>query len=188
MAQLAAPTPWEAVGRAARAITDALSTLGDAFIIAERVALHRSAVIEPGAIVKGPAIIGPRCFVAATAYLRGGVLLEEDCVVGPGTEIKTSLLFKGVRLAHFNFVGDSILGEDVNLEAGSVIANYRNERPDKRIGILTAGGRVDIGVDTFGALVGDRVRIGANAVISPGALLAPGTVVNRLQLVDQDPG
>jgi UDP-N-acetylglucosamine diphosphorylase / glucose-1-phosphate thymidylyltransferase / UDP-N-acetylgalactosamine diphosphorylase / glucosamine-1-phosphate N-acetyltransferase / galactosamine-1-phosphate N-acetyltransferase len=99
--------------------------------------------------------------------------------------LKSSFVFAGSKLAHFNFVGDSILGRDVNLEAGSVIANYRNELPDPTISLVAEGRRVETGVDKFGALVGDRARIGANAVIAPGAFIAPDTIVPRLSLIDQ---
>jgi bifunctional N-acetylglucosamine-1-phosphate-uridyltransferase/glucosamine-1-phosphate-acetyltransferase GlmU-like protein len=132
-------------------------------------------------------VVGPGCFVAAGAYVRGGCWLEADCILGPGAELKSSFVFAGSKLAHFNFVGDSVLGEGVNLEAGSIIANYRNELADKRVHVLVDGRAVDTGVEKFGAVVGDRVRIGANAVIAPGALLPEGTVVPRLALVDQRP-
>src|SRR5262249_52825454 len=107
------------------------------------------------------------------------------CVIGPNAELKTSFLFRGAKLAHLNFVGDSILGEAVNVEAGAVIANRRNECEDRRIRIRVGRDVIDTGVETFGALVGDRSRIGANAVVAPGALLAPDSVVPRLALVDQ---
>lgn len=138
-------------------------------------AIHPGAVIEPGAVIKPPAVIGAGCFVAAHAYLRGGVVLGERVTVGPGVEIKSSLIGPGSTLAHFNFVGDSILGAAVNLEAGAVVANHWNERPDA-------------GRGKFGALIGDHCRIGANAVLSPGTILATGTVVPRLALVDQSRG
>jgi NDP-sugar pyrophosphorylase family protein len=148
---------------------------------------HRSARIEPGAIIKPPAIIGPRCFIASTAYLRDGVWLQENCIIGPGSEVKSSFLFAGSRLAHFNFVGESILGSDVNIEAGAVIANQRNERSDKEVRVTHAGMVIRTGIDNFGALVGDKVRIGANAVTAPGTLLEPESIVGRLALIDQDP-
>jgi NDP-sugar pyrophosphorylase family protein len=151
------------------------------------VAVHRSAIVEPGAVLKGPAMIGPRCFVAAGAYVRGGCWLDEDCILGPGAELKTSLMFAGSKLAHFNFVGDSVLGSGVNIEAGAIIANYRNEQDDKEIRLRIDGRIVATGVHKFGALAGDGVRIGANAVVAPGAILAPGRVVPRLSLVDQSP-
>lgn len=150
-------------------------------------AIHRSSTIERGAILKGTGFIGARCFVAAGAYLRGGVHIADDCVIGPGSELKSSVVFSGSKLAHFNFVGNSIVGSDVNFEAGAILANFRNELADKTIRIACAERVIDTGVTRFGSLIGDSVRIGANAVVAPGALIAPGTVVGRLELVDQQP-
>src|SRR5690348_11757830 len=90
--------PWEIVERLPELLTP--------FI-------HPDAVVEQGAVVKPPAVIGSGCFVAAHAYLRGGVVLGDRVTVGPGVEIKSSLIGPGTALAHFNFVGDSILGADV---------------------------------------------------------------------------
>lgn len=150
-------------------------------------AVHESATVEHGAIIKGPAIVGVNCFVAGTAYLRGGVFLDENCTIGPGAELKTSAMFKGAKLAHLNFVGDSILGADVNVEAGAIIANYRNELDDKEIKLTWHGELLRTGCFKFGALVGDGARIGANAVIAPGAILEKECVVPRLGLIDQYP-
>jgi UDP-N-acetylglucosamine diphosphorylase / glucose-1-phosphate thymidylyltransferase / UDP-N-acetylgalactosamine diphosphorylase / glucosamine-1-phosphate N-acetyltransferase / galactosamine-1-phosphate N-acetyltransferase len=183
----AGSNPWDITHHAAKIIRDTLGSLDTDYSVSGEIAVHKSATIEPGAIVKGPAIIGPRCSLAAYAYLRDGVFLEEDCVIGPGVELKTTLLFKGVKLAHFNFVGDSILGEGVNMEAGSVIANCRNECGGKHIRITTHDHVIDTGVEKFGAVVGDFSKIGANAVIAPGALIMPKTIVKRLQLLDQAP-
>ena len=153
--------------------------------IEDGVAIHRRATVEKGAVVKGPAIIGPGCFVAATAYLRDGVFLDEDCIVGPACEIKSVFLLNGAKAAHLSFAGDSIIGAGANIEAGAIIANFRNERAEKRIRIKTGEKIIDTGVDKFGALVGDEARIGAGAVIAPGALIRPGAVIERLSLVDQ---
>jgi len=86
---------------------------------------------------------------------------------------------------HLSFVGDSVIGERANCEAGAMIANYRNEREDKRIRIRIGDVVVDTGVEKFGALVGDDARIGANAAIAPGAVIHARTIVPRLSLVDQ---
>lgn len=182
-----AASAWEMVSRAPALITSALQGLADGYDVNGDIAVHHTATIEPGAVIKGPAFVGPGCLVAAGAYLRGGVWLDRDCVVGPGSELKSSLVFAGSKLAHFNFVGDSILGSDVNLEAGAVIANHRNERADKTIRLVWEDQVIDTGVDKFGALVGDGVRIGANAVVAPGAVLARAAVVPRLGLIDQSP-
>jgi UDP-N-acetylglucosamine diphosphorylase / glucose-1-phosphate thymidylyltransferase / UDP-N-acetylgalactosamine diphosphorylase / glucosamine-1-phosphate N-acetyltransferase / galactosamine-1-phosphate N-acetyltransferase len=181
-----AETPAWLLTRDAEAVVRSLAeACGDAFDIVGETAIHRTAVIEPGATLKGPCVIGAGCFVAASALLRGGCWLDENSIIGPGCELKSTFIFAGSRLAHLNFVGDSVIGADVNIEAGAVIANYRNERSDKRIVIRAPDGDIDTGVDKFGALVGDGSRIGANAVIAPGAILAPRSIIPRLGLVDQ---
>ena len=136
-------------------------------------------------MLKGPIILGANAFVAANAYLRGGVFLDQGCIVGPNCELKTTFMFAGSKVAHLSFVGDSIVGAGVNIEAGAIVANYRNEFVDKLIFVVRQGSTIPTGVEKFGALIGDEVRIGANAVIAPGALLDRLTIVPRLQLVDQ---
>lgn len=178
---------WDVVTGLADAVALLLDTLDAGYAVAGDIAVHRTARVEAGAVLKGPVIVGPDCRIAGGSLLRGGCWLDRGCIVGPGAELKTSLLFRGARLAHFNFVGDSILGADVNLEAGAIIANHRNELSDPRLRIAYRGGVIAADTTKFGALVGDGSRIGANAVIAPGAILAPGTIVPRLGLVDQRP-
>lgn len=178
--------PWEITSRARAIVQRAIGGLSG-YDIADGVAIHRKATVEKGATVKGPAIIGPECFVAATAYLRDGVFLDEGCIVGPACELKSVFMLKGAKVAHLSFAGDSIIGAGANIEAGAILANYRNERDDKRIRIAVDGGIIDTGVEKFGALIGENARIGANAVLAPGALIAAGAVVPRLALVDQAP-
>ncbi|MBA4055555.1 MAG: LpxA family transferase, partial [Marivirga sp.] len=134
---------------------------------------------------KGTIIISEGCFIGAHAYIRGGVFLGNQSVIGPGCEVKSSLILRNSALAHFNFVGDSLVGSMVNMEAGSVIANHYNERKDKTITVLIKGKKIAINVTKFGALVGDHTRIGANAVLSPGTILESNSVVKRLALIEQ---
>lgn len=178
---------WDVVAGLADAVACLLGRLEADYAVAGDIAVHRTARVEDGAVLKGPLIVGPDCLIAGGSLLRGGCWLDQGCVVGPGAELKTSILFRGSRLAHFNFVGDSILGRDVNLEAGAVIANHRNELADPRLRIAYGDRVITAESVKFGALVGDGSRIGANAVIAPGAILAPGTVVPRLGLIDQRP-
>lgn len=178
---------WTLTARAPDIIRAALAALGSGYALDGDIAVHETATVEAGAIVKAPAIIGPDAFVAATAYLRGGVFLDANCIVGPSCEVKTAFLFAGAKIAHLSFVGDSILGSGVNIEAGAIIANYRNEMDDKRIRIVRAGHTIETGVEKFGALIGDRARIGANAVIAPGALIDPDCRIARLAHIDQHP-
>ncbi|MEJ0060699.1 MAG: hypothetical protein WDM79_14480 [Terricaulis sp.] len=185
LADLADRPPWEWTKSADAIVRALLSHCGADYAIVGGVAIHNSATIEAGAAIKAPAIIGPGCFISSTALIRGGCWLDRGVIIGPCCELKTSFVFTGSKLAHLNFVGDSVLGADVNVEAGAMLANYRNERADKRIRIVWDQEIIDTGVDKFGTLAGDGARVGANAVIAPGALLAPGTIVGRLSLIDQ---
>lgn len=179
--------PWEVTTQSEHIVRRLLATLPAAdFDITQEVAVHRSARVETGAVLKGPLVLGAHCFVAAGAYLRGGNWVAERCTFGPGSELKSSFVFAGTKLAHFNFVGDSLLGADVNLEAGSIVCNYRNERADKEIQVRVGAALYRTGCHKFGALVGDHARIGANAVLAPGALLPPAAVVRRAALRDDE--
>ena len=187
LAALTEKTPWALTTNSALAVRRLLSEISEEYHVSGDVAVHRTTTVEAGALVKEPAIIGPRCFIAAGSLIRGGCWLDENCIIGPGCELKSSFLFAGTKLAHFNFVGDSVVGARVNLEAGSIVANFRNEFADPKIRILYAGEIIETGVDKFGALIGDDCKFGANAVVAPGAIFERGTIVARLTLVDQRP-
>jgi len=179
--------PWQATQHASEIILQRMSTLSSDYKIFNNVAIHETVNIDSHAIIKGPAIISKNCFIGAHCYIRGGVFLDENVSLGPGCEVKTSFIFAHTALGHFNFVGDSILGAHVNMEAGSVIANHYNERKDKSIFLIIDGNRVRAEGEKFGALVGDHSKIGANAVLSPGTVLNPGSIVKRLELIEQSP-
>jgi NDP-sugar pyrophosphorylase family protein len=180
-------SPWALVTQAPAVVRQLLADLpADDYSVQGEIAIHRSAIVEPGALLKPPLIIGADCFIASRALLRGGCWLDAHCIIGPGAELKTSFVFSGSKLAHFNFVGDSVLGHGVNLEAGSIVANYRNERDDKEVQVRVAGLLQRTGCDKFGALLGDQCRIGANAVLAPGAVLAPASVIGRGQVFDAE--
>lgn len=179
--------PWLIPAFIPELLTELIAEQLEGYRIADGIAIHESATVEDGAVLKGPVVIGKNCFVGAHAYLRGGVYLVENTRVGPGCEIKCSLIGRNSSVAHFNFVGDSLIGNQVNMEAGAVIANHYNERTDKRIFVLVNGTSIDAKREKLGAVVGDDARIGANAVLSPGTLLLPHSVVGRLELVEQNP-
>lgn len=175
--------PWQVVQQAPFAIAKMLPRLPADYTIKDGVAIHSTATVEEYVVLKAPIIVGPKCFLASHAYLRGGVYLIGNNSIGPGTEIKSSIVFPFSNLAHLNFVGDSILGSHVNMEAGSIIANHYNERVDKVILVKIDDREIKTGVEKFGALVGDGCKIGANAVLSPGTILKKSTVVGRLELI-----
>ena len=177
--------PWAIVPLIQTILIGKMKQLSSDFQLKGTVAIHKTAVVEEHAILKGPLIISQNCFVAAHSYLRGGVYLCKGVSLGPGCEIKSSLIFSNSTLAHFNFVGDSLVGSGVNMEAGAVIANCFNERISKEVEVMINAKRIKTGLEKFGALVGDQSRIGANAVLSPGTILPRASIIKRLQLVEQ---
>ncbi|MEX1239610.1 MAG: LpxA family transferase [Cyclobacteriaceae bacterium] len=180
-------SPWTITGNMASILLEKIKNLGADYKIFNDVAIHKTVAIDSNAILKGPAIISAGCFIGAHSYLRGGVFLDEKVSIGPACEVKTSVIFTNSALGHFNFIGDSLVGAFVNLEAGSVVANHYNERVDKIITVVADGKSYSTGVEKFGALIGDHCKIGANAVLAPGTILAPNTIVGRLELIEQKP-
>ena len=179
--------PWSVIAQLDDTLQRLMASLGSDYDIHDGVAIHRTAAVGHNVTIKPPAIIMAHCFVGSNSYLRNGVFLAPGARVGIACEVKTSVMLEGATIAHFNFVGDSLVGHDVNIEAGAILANHYNEREDDTVHVHIDGRRISTGLHKFGALVGDDCRIGANAVLSPGTLLPPGTVVKRLQLVEQDP-
>lgn len=177
--------PWEITKELSDILRKKIAELDNNFIVKDGIAIHKTAKIEDSVILKAPLIISENCFIGANAYLRNGVYLGKATSVGPGCEVKTSIIFNDTEIAHLNFIGDSIIGSNVNFEAGSITANYFNERTDKKITVLYNSTSIKTSTEKFGSLVGDNCKIGANAVLSPGTILTPGVIVKRLELVEQ---
>jgi UDP-N-acetylglucosamine diphosphorylase / glucose-1-phosphate thymidylyltransferase / UDP-N-acetylgalactosamine diphosphorylase / glucosamine-1-phosphate N-acetyltransferase / galactosamine-1-phosphate N-acetyltransferase len=145
--------------------------------------VHPTAVVEGSVVVEAGASIGPHAYVQGPswlmagaqvghgAYLRGNVLLGPGAMVTHASEVKRSVLLAGARAPHFNYIGDSLVGHRVNLGAGVKIANYKAFGDPIRV-----DGR-ETNLRKFGALVGDDVSIGCNAVLSPGTVVGPRSVV-----------
>ncbi|MCR5180387.1 MAG: hypothetical protein K6C30_04130 [Bacteroidaceae bacterium] len=179
--------PWTIIEHLCEIISELQQHLPDDFCIKDGVAIHPMAVIGHNVTIKAPAIISAHCFVGSNSYLRNGVYLAPGAKVGISCEVKTSVILENSAIAHFNFVGDSIIGCDVNIEAGAILANHYNERDDDSVFVHIDGQRIPTELHKFGSLVGDGCRVGANAVLSPGTLLKPKTIVKRLELVEQNP-
>jgi NDP-sugar pyrophosphorylase family protein len=163
-AYLAAWERWEF----ASSLPPGVHVLGGPIFIAPRCR------IEPGAVLCGPMLIGEGCEIRTGAYLRGRVVLGNGCVVGAHTEVKAAILFDGARAPHQAYVGDSILGRNVNLGAGTILSNVKNIGRD--VTFRHAGETVRTGLRKFGAVLGDGCRTGCNTVMNPGVLMGPGCV------------
>jgi len=139
---------------------------GDAWID-DDVEIGAGTVIEHGAVIKGPTIIGKNCEVRAHAYIRGGVVTGDNCVIGHTTEIIRSILMDRVRVDHFNYVGDSLLGAGVHFGAGAKTANLRFDEKE----IVVDG--TQTGLKKFGVVFGDGCQLGVNVSIGPGIIFEP---------------
>jgi NDP-sugar pyrophosphorylase family protein len=144
-------------------------------VIGENVHLGEGTIVEPGVYIRGPAWIGKNCEVRHGAYIRENVIAGDGCVLGNSCEFKNCVLLGGAHVSHFSYVGDSIVGRDVNLGAGVILSNYRLD--GQAIKVRVAGTLVETGLRKFGAMVGDKASIGCNAVVNPGSLVAKGAKI-----------
>lgn len=142
-----------------------------------RVYIAEGAKVEPTAMIVGPAFIGPGSEVRHGAYLRGEVYVGKDCVLGHATEAKSAVFLDGAKAGHFAYVGNSVLGREVNLGAGTKLANLKLSGKEVRFRDPRDMQVCSSEMRKFGALLGDRAQTGCNAVLSPGTILGPGALV-----------
>ncbi|MEQ8172517.1 MAG: DapH/DapD/GlmU-related protein [Candidatus Eremiobacterota bacterium] len=150
-------------------------TVEEGAFVEENVYIGEGTVVERGALVKGPSIIGRNCHIRHGAYIRGYALIGDNCVVGHATEVIRALFLPGAKAPHFNYAGDSILGTDVNLGAGTKLSNLKNT--SSGIVIKYNGKTFQTGLRKFGAILGDRCQTGCNSVLNPGTILGPDCIV-----------
>ena len=148
----------------------------------EMIAIGAGSVVEPGAYIKGPCIIGKNCQIRHGAYLRGNTIIGDNSIIGHDTEVKNSILLSHVEAAHFAYIGDSILGNYCWLGAGVKIANVRFDKAP--ITINYNGKNYPSERKKLGAIIGDGSKIGCNSVLNPGTLLGqevtvfPGSIIS----------
>ena len=145
--------------------------------ISPKVWAHKRAEISSSACILPPCIIDEGTQIRPNAYLRGGVLLGKNCVVGNGTELKNSLLFDEAKAPHFNYVGESILGCRAHLGAGVILSNVRLDGQKIRLD------GVDSGLKKLGSLLGDGVEIGCNSVLNPGTVVGKNAFIYPMSCV-----
>jgi len=183
-----AAAAWQALGDRLTQYLDAIAApalqgeVEPGATVRGAVFLAEGARIEAGAFVQGPAVFGPGTQVRHGAYVRGYVLTGRDAIVGHSTEVKNAVLLDLASAGHFNYVGDSILGNRVNLGAGVKLANFRVLPGDVSVR-APDGSRVETGLLKLGALLGDDVAIGCNAVTAPGTVIGRGSSVYSLASV-----
>ena len=143
--------------------------MAGAVLNGKQIKIGKSVFIEAGAMIKSPAIIGDLSEVRQGAYMRGHCLVGKRCVVGHTTEVKHTIFLNDAKAGHFAYLGDSILGNNVNLGAGTKLANLRFTGGD--VPIRTDDGIISSGLRKLGAIMADIVQTGCNSVTNPGTLL-----------------
>ena len=162
--------PWSAL----EGIGDLIIELGNKLDknefneVKENVWIHKTANVFESAYINGPCIIGAHTEVRHCAFIRGKALIGENCVVGNSCELKNVILFDNVQTPHYNYVGDSILGYKAHMGAGSITSNVRS---DKALVKIRADEDIETGLKKMGAIIGDYVEVGCNAVLNPGTVV-----------------
>jgi len=164
---------WEAIPRISNFIEQ--KTKKKKIIIGKNTIIHKTAVIQ------GSAIIGENCYIGPHTFIRENCIIANNCHIGHGVEIKNSILLPGAIPAHLNYIGDSIIGSNVNFAGGSIAANFRLDR--KNVTVKDGKKIIDTGLLKFGAIVGDKSVIGVNSVLNPGTILGKNTIIYPLTSV-----
>ncbi len=175
--------PWQALGK----IKDFVIALGETLDkekfdeVQPQVWIAKSAKVYPSAYIAAPCIIDEDSEIRHSAFIRGGVIVGKNCVVGNSTEMKNSIIFDNVQIPHFNYVGDSILGFKSHLGAGAVTSNVKSDKT--LVTIKNGNEKIETGLKKFGAMVGDFTEVGCNSVLCPGTVIGKNCTVYPLSRV-----
>ena len=175
--------PWEVLDE----IGGFIRTLGESLPAEEydhpapTVWVHKTATVFPSAYLGENVIIGAHTEVRHGAFVRGNALIGDGAVVGNSTELKNVILFDGVQVPHYNYVGDSVLGYKSHMGAGAITSNVKS---DKKPVCVRAGDRkIETGRKKIGAMLGDFVEVGCGSVLNPGTVIGARTRVYPLSAV-----
>ena len=153
----------------------------DYILINENAWAHKTCKIAPTASITGPAIIDEGAEIRQCAFIRGGVIVGKNSVLGNSCEMKNAILFDNVQVPHFNYVGDSILGYKSHMGAGSITSNVKSDKTN--VVIKGLDGNIETNLKKVGAFIGDNVEVGCNSVLNPGTVVGPNTNIYPLTSV-----
>lgn len=175
--------PWEALPKIKDFIIELGKTLDPEIyeLRGENIWVAKSATVFPSAYLGGPLIICEDAEVRHCAFIRGSAIVGKGAVVGNSTELKNSILFDGVQVPHYNYIGDSILGYKAHTGAGTITSNLKSDK--SLVTVLCEEEKVETGVKKFGAMLGDHVEVGCNSVLNPGSVVGRNTNVYPLSFV-----
>lgn len=173
--------PWQIIPKIKTAIDELIKSPPSGFThYKDGVLIGQDVKISPLANVQGPTIIGHGTEIRTGAYIRGSVIIGRNCVIGNSSELKNCVLLNNVQVPHYNYVGDSILGNYSHMGAGSVLSNLKS---DHKCVIIHADGDFETGLRKLGSFLGDGADIGCGCVLNPGTVVGRGTRVYPLTSV-----
>ncbi len=177
------PYPWEVLTHIGKCITSIGKHLSEDEYkkLGENIWIHKSANLARSVLMTGPAIICAGADVRHSAFLRGNTIIGERAVVGNSCELKNVVLFNGVQVPHYNYVGDSILGYKSHMGAGAVTSNVKSDKNLVKIHALD--GDIETGLKKVGAILGDGVEVGCGSVLNPGTVIGKNSMIYPLSSV-----
>lgn len=177
--------PWEAL----KGIGDFIKEIGPTLDKekfeqrGEYIWIAKSAKVALSAFLNGPLIIDEDAEIRHCAFLRGSAIVGKGSVIGNSTELKNDIIFNNVQVPHYNYVGDSILGYQSHMGAGSITSNIKSDRTLVVVKDKTTGEQIETGLKKFGAMIGDGVEVGCNSVLNPGTVVGKHTNIYPLSSV-----
>ena len=170
--------PWEVIRHLDALILAVQNQLNPEFfnIRNNNIYISKKATVSEHAIIEGPCIIDDKATIGPFSYIRANTIIGENSIVGFSCEVKNSIIFNYAKVPHFNYVGDSIIGNHVNLGAGVVCSNMRND--NQTILINYNGETIRSGLTKLGAIIGSKVNVGASCVLNPGTIISKGVLIN----------
>lgn len=146
-------------------------------LLKEGVLVGENVKIYPTATIEAPAIIGSGTEIRPGAFIRGNVITGANCVIGNSSELKNCILLDKVQVPHYNYVGDSVLGNLAHMGAGSICSNLKS---DGKAVVVHADTEYETGLRKIGAILADGADIGCGCVLNPGTIVGRNTSVYPL--------
>ena len=137
--------------------------------------IGKNTVIKENVVFEGACVIGDNCIIGPNAYFRDGVIIGDNVKVGFSCEVKSSIILNNTFISHLNYVGNSVIGSDVNLAAGVICANFRFD--GQKIVVKDGTKRIDTNLEKFSCIIGDHTKIGVNSILNPGSIIGKNTVI-----------
>ncbi len=167
--------PWEMLPKISEKIASILKSGIEGFTeLKAGVLVGKNVRIADYVTIDAPVIIGHGTCIRPGAYIRGNVITGQDCVLGNSSEFKNCILLDNVQAPHYNYVGDSILGNKAHLGAGTVCSNLKTSGTNV---VIHADLDVKTNMRKIGGLLADGVDIGCGCVINPGTIVGKNTWV-----------